>query len=107
MIAMFGIQDPLRDGIKEAVESHARAGVTTVMVTGDNIETAKAIAHSAGILTDEDKEMMEVNPKIGALICMEGKDFSEMTGGYVREKRGKDTAEHDYIVNGEVFDNIK
>lgn len=75
MIAMFGIQDPLRPGIKEAVESHARAGVTTIMVTGDNIETAKAIAHSAGILSDEDVEMVNSNPKIGKLICMEGRDF--------------------------------
>jgi len=52
MIAMFGIQDPLRPGIKNAVEDHAKAGVTTIMVTGDNIETAKSIAHEAGILTD-------------------------------------------------------
>jgi len=52
MIAMFGIQDPLRPGIKKAVEDHAKAGVTTIMVTGDNIETAKSIAHEAGILTD-------------------------------------------------------
>lgn len=75
MIAMFGIQDPLRDGIKDAVGRLASAGVTTVMVTGDNIETAKAIAHSAGILSDADKEMVEKNPKIGELICMEGRDF--------------------------------
>jgi Ca2+-transporting ATPase len=45
MVAMFGIEDPLRPGIKQAVMDHARAGVRTIMVTGDNIDTAKAIAY--------------------------------------------------------------
>jgi len=51
MIGMFAIEDPLRPGIRDAVETHRSAGITTVMVTGDNIETAKAIAYRAGILT--------------------------------------------------------
>jgi len=44
-VAMFGIEDPLRPGIKQAVQDHARAGVRTIMVTGDNIDTARAIAY--------------------------------------------------------------
>jgi P-type E1-E2 ATPase len=47
---MVGIKDPLRDGIAEAVEKCHIAGVTVRMVTGDNIETAIAIAKEAGIL---------------------------------------------------------
>ena len=44
IIGMVGIKDPLRDGIAEAVEKCRIAGVTVRMVTGDNKETAIAIA---------------------------------------------------------------
>jgi len=47
---MVGIKDPLRDGIKDAVEKCYNAGVRVRMVTGDNINTAIAIAKEAGIL---------------------------------------------------------
>lgn len=41
---MVGIKDPLRDGIKRAVETCHGAGVRVRMVTGDNKNTAIAIA---------------------------------------------------------------
>ena len=47
---MVGIKDPLRDGIKRAVEICHGAGVRVRMVTGDNKNTAIAIAKEAGIL---------------------------------------------------------
>jgi len=43
-MGMVGIKDPLRDGIRKAVETCNRAGVTVRMVTGDNKNTAIAIA---------------------------------------------------------------
>ncbi|KAJ2781332.1 plasma membrane calcium [Coemansia javaensis] len=50
-IGVMGIQDPLRPGVHQAVEDCHRAGVIVRMITGDNIETARAIARDAGILT--------------------------------------------------------
>lgn len=44
IIGMVGIKDPLRDGIKNAVENCHQAGVRVRMVTGDNKNTAVAIA---------------------------------------------------------------
>lgn len=41
---MVGIKDPLRDGIRRAVQTCHEAGVTVRMVTGDNKNTAIAIA---------------------------------------------------------------
>jgi len=41
---MVGIKDPLRDGIQTAVASCHTAGVRVRMVTGDNKNTAIAIA---------------------------------------------------------------
>ncbi|KAI3661475.1 hypothetical protein MP638_007205 [Amoeboaphelidium occidentale] len=50
MLSIVGIEDPLRDGVAEAVRKCQKAGVFVRMVTGDNINTAKAIATKCGIL---------------------------------------------------------
>ena len=48
--ALVGIADPLRADVIEAVATCQRAGIFVRMVTGDNLETAIAIAKEAGIL---------------------------------------------------------
>uniref|UniRef100_A0A2C9UVQ1 Calcium-transporting ATPase n=1 Tax=Manihot esculenta TaxID=3983 RepID=A0A2C9UVQ1_MANES len=63
-IAIVGIKDPVRPGVKESVAVCRSAGITVRMVTGDNINTAKAIARECGILTDDG-------------IAIEGPDFRE------------------------------
>ncbi|TKY67943.1 putative calcium-transporting ATPase 11 [Spatholobus suberectus] len=65
LIAIIGIKDPVRPGVKEAVKTCLEAGITVRMVTGDNINTAKAIARECGILTDG--------------IAIEGPDFRNKT----------------------------
>lgn len=51
LLGIVGIQDPLRDGVPEAVRVCQGAGVVVRMVTGDNLITAKAIATECGIFT--------------------------------------------------------
>ncbi|ONK75913.1 uncharacterized protein A4U43_C03F21880 [Asparagus officinalis] len=76
-IGIVGIKDPVRPGVKESVAICRSAGITVRMVTGDNINTAKAIARECGILTDEGvaiegpefrekslEELIELIPKI-------------------------------------------
>ncbi|XP_010921867.1 probable calcium-transporting ATPase 8, plasma membrane-type [Elaeis guineensis] len=53
LIAVFGIKDPVRPGVKDAVQTCIAAGIKVRMVTGDNINTAKAIAKECGILTED------------------------------------------------------
>lgn len=53
MIAILGIEDPLREGVSLAVQQCQSAGVTVRMVTGDNIATATAIATQCGIKTSD------------------------------------------------------
>ena len=51
LVAIAAIEDPLRPGVTEAVESCRRAGVQVKMCTGDNVLTAKSIATQCGIYT--------------------------------------------------------
>ncbi|RCI05924.1 hypothetical protein CU098_013380, partial [Rhizopus stolonifer] len=51
LLGIIGIQDQLRPGVIESVQAFRRAGVFIRMITGDNLETAKAIAKECGILT--------------------------------------------------------
>ena len=45
-----GIRDPLRPDVKEAVDTAHHAGVSVKMLTGDNINTARAIGEDLGLL---------------------------------------------------------
>lgn len=51
LLGIVGIQDPLREGVLQAVQTCQKAGVVVRMVTGDNMLTAKAIATDCGIFT--------------------------------------------------------
>ena len=50
ILAIFGLQDPLRPGIKDAVAQCHKSGINVRMVTGDNIDTAIAISKDACII---------------------------------------------------------
>ncbi|XP_075641940.1 calcium-transporting ATPase 1-like isoform X2 [Castanea sativa] len=76
-IGIVGIKDPVRPSVRESVAICRSAGITVRMVTGDNINTAKAIARECGILTSEgiaiegpvfreksEKELREIIPKL-------------------------------------------
>ena len=46
---VFAIKDQLRKGVKETLETLHKNGIRTVMITGDQEQTAKAIAQEAGV----------------------------------------------------------
>ncbi|WVZ65438.1 hypothetical protein U9M48_014801 [Paspalum notatum var. saurae] len=71
LIGVVGIKDPCRPGVRNAVQLCRTAGVKVRMVTGDNVETAKAIALECGILDAKDA-VSEPN-------IIEGKVFREMS----------------------------
>uniref|UniRef100_A0A8C6UEI0 Calcium-transporting ATPase n=1 Tax=Neogobius melanostomus TaxID=47308 RepID=A0A8C6UEI0_9GOBI len=65
-IAVVGIEDPVRPEVPEAIAKCQRAGITVRMVTGDNINTARAIATKCGILLPNED-----------FLCLEGKEFNK------------------------------
>ena len=80
LIGITGIEDPLREGVRDAVKDCNRAGVTVKMCTGDNVLTARSIALQCGIFTPggiimegpvfrqlNDREMLEVVPRLQVL----------------------------------------
>ena len=52
LAGLIAIADEVRNGAVEALRRLSRAGVRTVMLTGDNERSAQAIAHRVGV--DED-----------------------------------------------------
>ncbi|XP_066117744.1 plasma membrane calcium-transporting ATPase 4 isoform X4 [Saccopteryx bilineata] len=73
-IAVVGIEDPVRPEVPEAITKCKQAGITVRMVTGDNINTARAIATKCGILTPGDD-----------FLCLEGKEFNRL----IRNEKGE------------------
>jgi Ca2+-transporting ATPase len=53
-VGFVAIRDPLRDDVKEAVAQCRSAGIGVKMVTGDNVETAQAIACDIGLVDRRD-----------------------------------------------------
>jgi len=79
-MSLVGIEDPVRPGVPEAVATCRNAGVVVRMVTGDNINTARAIATKCGIYTQggiamegpkfrtlTEEEMDEILPRLQVL----------------------------------------
>ena len=57
-IGLTGMIDPVRPEVKDAIVECRSAGITPIMITGDHINTAKAIARELGILSDDSQAMM-------------------------------------------------
>ena len=60
-IGLTGMIDPVRPEVKDAIVECRNAGITPIMITGDHINTAKAIARELGILSDDSQAMMGVD----------------------------------------------
>nr|WP_048055456.1 cation-transporting P-type ATPase [Methanotorris igneus] len=54
-LGLVAMIDPPREGVKEAIEACKKGGIKVIMVTGDNEETAKAIAKKIGLFEENKK----------------------------------------------------
>lgn len=54
LYGLLGLEDPPRSDVAEALEACRNAGVAVAMITGDHVETARAIADQVGLRTAND-----------------------------------------------------
>ena len=54
-IGLIGMMDPPRDNVLNSIETCQKSGIRTIMITGDSINTARAIAKDVGIIDDDSK----------------------------------------------------
>uniref|UniRef100_UPI0037E70BE2 plasma membrane calcium-transporting ATPase 2 isoform X2 n=1 Tax=Semicossyphus pulcher TaxID=241346 RepID=UPI0037E70BE2 len=73
-ICVVGIEDPVRPEVPDAIMKCQRAGITVRMVTGDNINTARAIAIKCGIIHPGED-----------FLCIDGKEFNRR----IRNEKGE------------------
>uniref|UniRef100_V9K8J9 Calcium-transporting ATPase n=1 Tax=Callorhinchus milii TaxID=7868 RepID=V9K8J9_CALMI len=73
-LSVVGIEDPVRPEVPDAIKKCQHAGITVRMVTGDNINTARAIAAKCGILLPGED-----------FLCLEGKEFNRL----IRNAKGE------------------
>ncbi|XP_065810783.1 plasma membrane calcium-transporting ATPase 2 isoform X11 [Labrus bergylta] len=73
-ICVVGIEDPVRPEVPDAIMKCQRAGITVRMVTGDNINTARAIAIKCGIIRPGED-----------FLCIDGKEFNRR----IRNEKGE------------------
>ena len=74
-IGTVAIIDPPRRGTKEAIDTCLKAGIRPIMITGDHLKTAVAVATEIG-LVDENKEIKTI----------EGKDLADMDDAELSER---------------------
>ena len=66
-VALLGIRDDLRPEVPTAVRTCKQAGIQVVMITGDNRDTAAAIAREAGLLDRDDEAAMLDGERLRAM----------------------------------------
>ena len=72
LIGIAAINDALRPGVPQSVDLCRQACVKVIMITGDDIRIAEAIAKNAGIIKPDEK-----------VLSITGKQFIEQIGGIV------------------------
>ena len=72
-LGLVGMMDPPREGVAEAVQSFRKAHVQTVMITGDHVDTALAIAKELGIAQSHEQ-------------CMKGEELDTLSEEELMER---------------------
>jgi Ca2+-transporting ATPase len=58
-LGLVGMQDPVREGAKELIEVYHRAGIHTVMITGDQSPTAHTVAEQLNLSREDPLEILD------------------------------------------------
>lgn len=51
-LGLIALQDPVKQGVEDTMARLRAAGIKVIMITGDQAETATAVARKVGIITE-------------------------------------------------------
>ena len=81
---LIGVMDPIKSSASEAIQSLTREGLTIVMVTGDNRQTAEAIGRRLGlhhvhaeVLPEQKRQVVQRLQKEGHVVAMAGDGIND------------------------------
>lgn len=100
-VGLIGFRDSPRHGVKETIATATRAGIRTIMVTGDHPQTAMSIASQVNIISNDNN--IVVGPELDNMSDEQLQDIVKTVSIYART-----TPEHKYRIvsalqkNGEV-----
>ena len=75
---LVGVSDPIKESTPDAIRELKAAGLTIIMVTGDNATTAKAVADKLGVefeadvLPQQKADVVKARQQKGSLVAMAG-----------------------------------
>jgi Ca2+-transporting ATPase len=84
-VGLVGLGDPVRSGVKELIESFHRAGINTVMITGDQTPTAYAIGKALNLSQGQQLEILDsthltgIDPEVMKALCERVHVFSRVS----------------------------
>ena len=84
VLGLFGVADPIKPNAAEVVAALQSRGLRVIMLTGDNVLTAQAVARQlklddivAGLLPQDKAQVIETQQKQGHLIAMVGDGIND------------------------------
>ncbi|ACB51954.1 cation-transporting ATPase [Crocosphaera subtropica ATCC 51142] len=84
-VGLIGMADPIRPGVKETINNFHQAGITTLMITGDQSPTAYAIAQALHLSQEkplkilDSRELSDVSPEVLRSLCQEVHVFARIS----------------------------
>jgi len=90
-IGLFALHDPIREKVNRSVLYAQKGQINVRLVSGDHIETAKALAVQAGIMDDPSK-----------YTCLTGEEFRSLIGG-IRQEIQEDGSVRHYVERRDEF----
>jgi Cu+-exporting ATPase len=84
VVGLLGVADPIKENTPEAIRQLHREGIRIVMLTGDSLTTAKAVAHqldidelNAEVLPDQKAEVIRHLQGEGSIVAMAGDGIND------------------------------
>jgi Ca2+-transporting ATPase len=85
-LGFVGLEDPVRNGVRDAIASNAAAGIRTIMLTGDQRLTAEAVGRQLGLAPESIRSRVSPQDKLDLIAALQADgEIVAMTGDGVND----------------------